>query len=262
MSEFPIVQVLLKFSDNAKRFLGSYFCRFEPDDVTEKNIQEITTCLLRLFTLLELDDTGYSSKKFKMFLFDEIVNMADRDVSVQKIKDAFDQHISKNWTPEGIKESVKDYEKNILVYLNEYLFSLDHPQYKFKLEGKYDIEHIMPRSGLSIDQIREDAEIENKEDFDEYVNQIGNKIVLEDKCNRGLGNNWFRTKVSKKLPVKNGYAHSKYPIALALVDKYGDADNKPFWTKNDIVSSTEKACKRITNYIFDIKEQTQQDPLT
>jgi len=33
------------------------------------NTQDIFECLLKLFTILELDDAGYSSSKFKTFIF-------------------------------------------------------------------------------------------------------------------------------------------------------------------------------------------------
>ena len=51
----------------------------------------------------------------------------------------------------------------------------------FVLGNKYDIEHIMPQSGANLDIIRKDAQIENKDEFDDFVNKLGNKIYLSRK---------------------------------------------------------------------------------
>lgn len=49
--------------------------------------------------------------------------------------------------------------------------------------------------------------------FYDFVNKLGNKVLLEEKINRTIGNEWFRTKVSTKLADKTGYIDSNYPIA-------------------------------------------------
>lgn len=69
----------------------------------------------------------------------------------------------------------------------------------FTLGTKYDIEHIMPYNGNNLQEIRKDAEIDSEEEFHSIVNKLGNKILLEEKINRTIGNEWFRTKVSTKL---------------------------------------------------------------
>ena len=218
VSAYPVIQVLLKFNDNAKLFLASYFHRFKVDDISEQAINELAVCLLRLFTVLELVDVGYSSNLFKTFLFGEIVKMADISVPVQEIKADFDRHISDRWDISDIKKYVYEYDKNMLVYLNEYLFAKEKGL-PFIFGNKYDIEHIMPQSGANLDAIRKDAQIESKEEFYYFVNKIGNKILLEEKINRAIGNEWFRTKVSTKLSDKTGYVDSNYPIASYLVKK-------------------------------------------
>ena len=68
--------------------------------------------------------------------------------------------------------------------------------------------------------------------------------------NRSIGNEWFRTKISSKITDKSGYIDSKYPIAKSLVEKYKN-NEKPFWTKEDIDSATNEACRRITDFIFE-----------
>lgn len=247
-SNYPVIQVLLKFNDNAKLFLASYFHRFKADEISEEDVNEIAVCLLRLFTILELVDIGYSSSTFKTFLFGEIVKMADTSVSVQDIKSDFDKHISDKWNADEIRDNVTNYDRNMLVYLNEYLFAQEN-DLSFVIDSKYDIEHIMPQSGANLDAIRKDAQIDSKEEFDDMVNKLGNKILLEEKINRSIGNEWFRTKVSTKLSDKTGYIDSKYPIATTLVKKY-ENDTKPFWSKQDIENATDIAGDRIVKFIF------------
>ena len=53
----------------------------------------------------------------------------------------------------------------------------------------------MPYSGNNLQEIRKDAEINSEEEFYGVVNKLGNKILLEEKINRAIGNEWFRTKV-------------------------------------------------------------------
>ena len=247
-SAYPIIQVLLKFNDNAKLFLASYFHRFDAEKISEEDVIEIANCLLRLFTVLELVDIGYSSSTFKTFLFGEIVKMADSSVSVQDIKADFDKHISEKWQADEIKKYVSEYDRNMLVYLNEYLFAQENGL-SFVLGSKYDIEHIMPQSGANLDAIGKDAQIDSKEEFDDTVNKLGNKILLEEKINRSIGNEWFRTKVSTKLSDKTGYIDSEYPVATALVKKYAN-DTKPYWSKWDIENATDVASDRIVRFIF------------
>ena len=248
VSDFQIMQVLLKFNDNTKLFLASYFHRFKADDISENIVNEFAVCLLRLFTVLELVETGYSSSNFKTFLFGEIVKMADSTISVQEIKSDFDKHISDKWNADDIREYVLEYDKNILVYLNEFLFAQENGC-SFNLGAKYDIEHIMPASGSNVDIIRKDAQIKDEDEFKDTVNKLGNKIILEEKINRAIGNEWFRTKVSTKLSDKTGYIDSNYPIASALVKEY-EKDIKPYWCKSDIENATKKASDRIVNFIF------------
>ena len=107
----------------------------------------------------------------------------------------------------------------------------------------------MPYSGSNLQEIRKDAEIGSEEEFNGIVNKLGNKIVLEEKINRSIGNEWFRTMVSTTLENKTGYIDSKYPIACSLVSQYRNA-NKPYWKKGDITTATEKASRRIVEFIF------------
>ena len=248
VSEYPQMKVLLKFNENTKLFLASYFFRFDEDNITEEFVEPILECLLRLFSLLELVDVGYSSKYFKTFLFGTEVKLVSKSTTVDAITQDFNEHIRSNWDKETIWAALHDYDGNVLVYLNEFLFAKEKGL-SFTLGTKYDIEHIMPYSGNNLQEIRKDAEINSEEEFYGVVNKLGNKILLEEKINRAIGNEWFRTKVSTKLENKTGYIDSKYPIARALVSKYQSA-NKPYWKKDDIMSTTDKASDRIVRFIF------------
>ena len=260
ISTYPIVQILLKFNENSKLFLASYLYRFNNEDITEDKVKTVLECMLRLFTILEIVETGYSSSQFKSFLFKEEVKLVDKNISEKEIKSDFDNHINdkKNkWDRTDIEEYIKEYNGNNLVYLNEYLFAKEINKNKeekdkvfFKLGESYDIEHIMPQSGKNKAIIQKDANIDNEDEFNEYVNKLGNKIILESKINRSIGNEWFRTKITTNIDEdKTGYINSRYPIAKNLVNEYADIQ-KPYWTKDDIDSATKKASERITKFIF------------
>ncbi|MCR4880722.1 MAG: DUF262 domain-containing HNH endonuclease family protein [bacterium] len=261
-----IMKVLFAFNDNSKIFLASYFNRYnsyftESDDkvkfiITDDNrkkmiddIENIANSMLKLFSILSLVDTGYSSSNFKTFLYREELKLVNEKITNDEINDDFVEHIRENWTEKNIKELLKDYPKNDIVYLNEYLFAKEN-KCEFEILGDIDIEHIMPQSGKNIELIKVDAQINDEEMFNDYINKIGNKILLEYNINRTIGNEWFRTKVLMKVTDKIGYVDSKYPIAKSLVEKYKNSD-KPFWTKDDIDHATDVACNRITNFIFE-----------
>ena len=248
VSEYTQTKVLLKFNENTKLFLAGYFFRFNEEDITEESVASILDCLLRLFSILELVDVGYSSKYFKTFLFGMESKFVDQCITVDEITNDFREHINSNWNKENIRMLLGDYDGNALVYLNEYLFAKEKGK-RFILESKCDIEHIMPYSGSNLQEIRKDADIDNEEEFYGSVNKLGNKILLEEKINRAIGNEWFRTKVSTKLENKTGYIDSKYPIASTLVSEYGST-TKPYWKKDDIVAATNKASDRIIKFIF------------
>ena len=104
----------------------------------------------------------------------------------------------------------------------------------------------MPASGNNISTIREDARISDKEEFSMIVNKLGNKILLEEKINKSIGNEWFKTKKQTSINNKSGYKDSKYAIAVALTSYPSD-----IWTKDDIDTATNKGIERIVDFIFD-----------
>ena len=258
------IKVLLNFSDNFRLFLASYFHRFdsyfrfnengkieisEEDKLSlNENIKNMSELFLRLFAVLSLVDAGYSSSNFKSFLFEEEIKLADENISFEEIQNDFNNHINKCWTYEDIELRILDYDKNDMVYLNEYLFAKEHGD-NLVIGSDIDIEHIMPQSGKNKDIIKSDAGMDDINMFNEYINKIGNKILLEYDINRSIGNEWFRTKIATKITDKSGYINSKYPIAKYLVDLYKN-DSKPYWTKGDIDTATAKAAERVTKFIF------------
>lgn len=244
IKDYPIIKLLLKFNDNAKIFLICYLNRFDVEEITEDLVGEIAECLIKLFSILELVDSGYSSSKFKTFLFGEATKLVKKDISINVIKDDFANHIKTNWNKEDIKKSVTEYDKNVLVFLNEYLYAKSH-ELSFDFTDTVNIEHIMPASGHNIAIIRQDAGIATLEEFLGIVNKLGNKILLEEDINKSIGNEWFKTKKQTSVNDKSGYKDSKYHIANALTSYPQD-----IWSKDDIKTITSKVADRIADFIF------------
>ncbi len=250
VKDFPIVKLLLKCNENAKLYLSCYMSRFafnDINDITEENLSEICKCFLRLFIIQEVSDLGYSSSKFKTFLFRENVKIVDKTIPVSEIVSDFSSHIgnSKNWTIDDVKSDIEEYQKHLLVFVNEYLFSMAHGV-PFDFADNVNIEHIMPASGKDKECIRKDAGIETLDVFEEIVNLIGNKILLEEEINKSIGKAWFMTKKQSSVTNKTGYQKSHYALARSLVDYPKDT-----WTVEDIKLATDKAVTRILKFIFD-----------
>lgn len=244
VKDYPIVKLLLKCNENAKLFLSGYLYRYDLEEISEEKVLDICEILLRLFTILELSDSGYSSSKFKTFLFAENIKLVEKNISFDTIRNDFNQHISRNWTEDNIKASIIEYDKNLLVFINEYNFSKSQNA-NFDFEENVNIEHIMPASGRNITTIQTDAGISSKEEFNGIVNKLGNKILLEEDINKSIGREWFKTKKQNSIKDKAGYKDSKYAIARALTEYPNDT-----WTKEDIDKATNKAVERIVKFIF------------
>lgn len=244
IKDYPEVKLMLKFNENFKLFLISYLYRFNASDICREDVVPIVECLLRLFALVELGDTGFSSSKFKTFLFNENFNLVNTDYPITSILEDFNRHIQSNWKEEDVKEYLYEYDKNILVFLDEYLYAKEQHRI-FDFGDNVNVEHIMPASGHNIEAIRNDAGIETKEEFNELVNQLGNKILLEEDINKSISNDWFKTKKGCTIQSKRGYLGSSFGMALDLA-KY----SKDKWGKDDILESTKAVAERITAFIF------------
>ena len=244
IKDYPIIKLLLKFNENFKLFLIGYLNRFDVDKINKDTVQPIAECMLRLFAIIELGDAGYSASKFKTFLFNENFKLVDSSYPLAAIIEDFNNHISNTWNDDAITADLHSYEKNILVYLNEYLYAKEQNRY-FDIDERTNVEHIMPASGSNIEVIREDAGIEDVEEFAALVNQLGNKILLEETINKSISNDWFKTKKGSTLQSRNGYVGSSFGFALDLAKWSKDS-----WEKDDITTATNSAALRITKFIF------------
>lgn len=244
IKDYPVVKLLLKFNENAKLYLSAYLSRYDAEKITPEMTLDISHYLIRLFAILELVDAGYSSATFKTFLFGQAIKLVDKNIDISEIHTDFNNHIQKTWSKENIITSLKEYDKNILVFLNDYLYSLDKGL-EFDFAESTNVEHIMPASGANIGHIRKDAGVEDEIEFNNLVNQLGNKILLEEDINKSIGNEWFKTKKNSNIDDKIGYNNSKYGIASALTKYPNDK-----WEKEDIDKATEKASERIAKFIF------------
>ncbi len=244
IADYPVIRLLMKFNENFKMFLVSYLYRFELNDIDEKRITPIAECFLRLFAIMEVGSVGFSASIFKTFLFNENFNLVNSDYAEQQIIVDFDNHIRNNWKESDIKDYIKDYDKNILVFLNEYLYAKEK-YCAFNFDDKVNVEHIMPASSHNLDAIRIDAGINSKQDFNYLVNKLGNKILLEENINKSIGNDWFKTKKGTTVQSKRGYIGSKFGLASELAQYPKDK-----WEKADIEAYTDRAATRIAKFIF------------
>lgn len=244
IKDYSSIKLLLKFNENFKFFLISYLQRFEAEEIEENSILPFVESLIKLFAVKELVDSGYSSSKFKTFLFNENFRLVNNGYSIQLIESDFNNHIKNSWDRSALEEALDSYSGNILVYLNEYLYAKSKGNV-FSLRNSVNIEHIMPASGHNLEQIRIDAGMIDQEEFDLYANKLGNKILLEEDINKSIGNDWFRTKKGSTVADKRGYLGSQFSLAQAL-SRYP----KRLWQKEDIDDSTKKATKRILDFIF------------
>ncbi|MCY7041541.1 DUF262 domain-containing HNH endonuclease family protein [Streptococcus sanguinis] len=237
-SESMLGQVISRLNGNLKPFVSSYL--FYRDDISY--LEE----LLKLGLLIELSELSYSHRLFKGFLeeinlkYSQVTTISTQDL-IANIKD----HIENNFDYNSIRQTLSESGvPNSILYVNEYLYALEQGK-EYNLEGGIDIEHIMPKSGLNRENIMADAGCSSQEEFQEYAEKLGNKILLESVINRGIGDAWFRTKKENNITSGRGYIGSRFPIAHSLVNYDSDT-----WTKNDIDKATEKAAERIANFVF------------
>ena len=244
IQSYSIMKLMLKFNENFKLFLISYLFRVPDEEIIESKITSIVECFLRLFTLLELGDSVYSSKNFKTFLFNENFKLVDENCELEEIINDFNTHITSTWNETEVMTDLKEYDKNILVYLNEYLYAKEHNIPFDFVPDKVNVEHIMPASGHNIDSVRINANL-SLEEFEDLVNLLGNKILLEEDINKHIGMDWFQTKKGTHIKEKKGYRGSNFGIASAL-----SLYPSNLWQKDDIERANEKAVTRICRFIF------------
>ena len=64
-----------------------------------------------------------NNKELSRQLSKENIKLFDGNYEDENIKEDFDKHIADNWDKKDIEESNLEYEKNPLVFLNEYLYA-------------------------------------------------------------------------------------------------------------------------------------------
>ena len=106
----------------------------------------------------------------------------------------------------------------------------------------YNLDAILPDAGMT------------KEEFDDMVNLLGNKILLEEDINKHIGMDWFKTKKGTLVQDKKGYVESCFGIASALSSYPSDK-----WGKADIEKANEKIAQRISRFIFNDLKETEGD---
>lgn len=237
-----VVKLALKFNENIKWYLAGYFSRFDVNHLDFSELEQVTKVLVRLFALLELSGT-YSTSTFKSFLFKMNIKFVDKSISIKEIENDFDEHIRKNWKKEDVKEDILEYQNNILVFLNEYLYAIQKGK-SFHIFENTQIEHILPSSGKHTEAIRISAGL-TEEEFSDYVNNLGNKILLESTINIPLSNAYFDIKKIGNVDSKNGYNGSQFAIAQDLVNY-----PKNIWGKEEIINTTDKIAERLIKFIF------------
>lgn len=239
ISDLIIVQLLSRFNGNLRPFVSSYLF-FREDPV-------YLSYLLRVGILIELSELSYSHRLFKGFL-EEINLMYSQvdSISTEELISKIKSHIQTNFDYDDVKQTLSESGvSNSILYVNEYLFALEN-KLTFSLDSNIDIEHIMPQSGLNREHIMLDAGFDNQEEFHEYAEKLGNKVLLEADINRGLGDAWFRTKQENSITSGHGYIGSKFPIANSLVNY-----SSTTWSRVDIDKATDRAAKRIADFIFE-----------
>lgn len=235
----PLGQLLNRLNSNLKPFVSSYLF-FRSD---ESYLEE----LVRFGILLELSQLSYSHSDFKGFLekMNLLYSQIDR-VSTEDLVASMKQQLSKIADRETVQAVLQDSGlSSALVYVNEYLFAREKGV-TVDLTGKVDIEHIIPKSGLNRDNIRQAAGFESPEEFQDYLEKLGNKILLESGINRRISDAWFVTKKNYRQETGEGYLGTRFPLAQSL-SQYA----KDTWTKEDIERATAKASERIVGFIFE-----------
>lgn len=236
-------QILFQMNNNFKFYYATYLFFNQKSSIHD--IESFIIALLKLFALLSISSSGYSTKYFKTFLIS--LNMKiGAGTPTNELVQLIDKHIKESFSKNEIKQLLCDTEpKTSIVYLNEYLFAIENHETINLSTQKIEIEHIMPASGKNIASIREDAKMD-ADTFSQYVNKLGNKILLEQSINGAIGNAWFRCKKQNSIKEKRGYKDSAFPIAKSLTEY-----KKDLWEKEDIDAATEKAAQRIVSFIFE-----------
>ena len=151
----------------------------------------------------------------------------------------------KRYTPLDIDQKIQTPPPRIvraLLWLHAYL----NKGQGEKITGIVHIEHILPKKWQ--EAYYRDW---NREDAADYLEKIGNKVLLEEKTNIQAGNGYFGEKKTKY------YSKSKIADVHDICQKY----TTPNWHKKDIENREEEVVKRLSDF-FDnqIKISDESNP--
>ncbi len=246
-ADCPGMAQLLRLNYNARYFIATFMQREGLDLKSEdgmRQLRQLVDQLLRLFLVLEAYDWGYSSSYFKGFLFPQNVRLADASVPIAEFARDLTDHLERsNFTPEGFRERLDGYRSYAIVHVNEYLLDPDKAP---RVGAEIQVEHVMPQSGRNIEVIRHDANLDDIDEFTDYVNRLGNLMMLEASINTVIGNSWFASKLA-------GYRRSGYGSAAEILNA-GPAsvdDDHRTWTRIDIDNRTRSIIDRVSDFVFD-----------
>ena len=278
IGNYPLIRLALKINNNSHLFLATFFYHIIINRVSNDSnglvdfdyasiIKPISELFLRLFTLLELVDFSYSSSEFKVFLYemgDEFVKL-DEQLSFDEIEKKFNANIFSiiQKSIKNLKSKLYEYRGDKLIYLNEYLYCEEYGKdFYFDIDpNRINIEHILPQS---MHNILEPMRNLSEEEYDDYIEKLGNKILLERNINNNVSDDNFKVKKASSINSKPrgrrskelGYKDSCYNIASDLCGYSRDV-----WVSEDIDRATKKSVERIYRFIVNPLDDSQKSLL-
>ena len=113
-----------------------------------------------------------------------------------------------------------------------------NPKQEELITEKFEIEHIFPKRWQNTNYNGW-----NKEDAEEYLERLGNKVVIDKKTNISAGNNYFGT---KKQRYDEKFKEHQIADLRDLIDY-----KKDDWLKEDIEKREEQFIKRLMKFFTD-----------
>lgn len=269
--KLPVVRILLKFNDNIiYYFMICIYAHNEYFNISTENpdkdrISQCAEWFIKIFAIMAITRRVFTDKFFKDWFYKESIRIYHNDI--EEIFEILKNHIQGDVFPDlqqneeqilALLNSPISRSSDCLVYLNEYLFWKElksEDDFFWPENNNINIEHIMPQAGknIDLDSVRIDAgfERDDQDGYNEHLEMLGNKILLEEEINKSLGKSWFSHKISHSIKAtkEKGYVDSSFYFAKNMVDNYKNSNN-PSWTKKNIEDETKKGANRIIKFIF------------
>ena len=195
---------------------------------------------------------------------DEFVKL-DEQLSFDEIEKKFNANIFSiiQKSIKNLKSKLYEYRGDKLIYLNEYLYCEEYGKdFYFDIDpNRINIEHILPQS---MHNILEPMRNLSEEEYDDYIEKLGNKILLERNINNNVSDDNFKVKKASSINSKPrgrrskelGYKDSCYNIASDLCGYSRDV-----WVSEDIDRATKKSVERIYRFIVNPLDDSQKSLL-